>query len=82
MDALRFLSHIRSDSEYEDQIEHVQPIEARPAQTAELNEPLPGPLLEALHRQGIESLYTHQAQSIEAIRNGENVVVQTGTASG
>jgi DEAD/DEAH box helicase domain-containing protein len=82
MDALRFLSHIRSDPDYEDQIEHVQPIEARPAQTAELSQPLPAVLREALHRQGMESLYTHQAQSIEAIRRGENIVVQTGTASG
>ena len=37
---------------------------------------------EALEREGIQRLYSHQAQAIEAIQNGRDVVVVTPTASG
>ncbi len=41
------------------------------------------PLLrEALERGGIERLYSHQAEAIEAVHEGKNVVVVTPTASG
>jgi DEAD/DEAH box helicase domain-containing protein len=41
------------------------------------------PLLrEALERQGIQRLYSHQGEAIEAIQNGRDVVVVTPTASG
>ncbi|MEZ3114897.1 DEAD/DEAH box helicase [Halobaculum sp. MBLA0147] len=36
----------------------------------------------ALADRGIESLYDHQAAAIEAVRDGENVVLATRTASG
>lgn len=39
-------------------------------------------LREALEARGIQSLYTHQAESLRCIREGKNVVVVTGTASG
>ncbi len=39
-------------------------------------------LRDALRRQGIERLYTHQCDAIELIRKGKNVVVMTPTASG
>src|SRR5688500_5312845 len=35
-----------------------------------------------LGSRGIESLYSHQAEAIEAVRSGEDVVVVTPTASG
>ena len=37
---------------------------------------------EALARQGIERLYTHQADAWETARRGEHLIVTTGTASG
>jgi len=37
---------------------------------------------EALARQGIERLYSHQADAWEAARRGEHLIVTTGTASG
>jgi len=41
------------------------------------------PLLrEALEREGIGRLYSHQAEAIEAVQEGKNVVVVTPTASG
>ncbi|KAA3660471.1 MAG: ATP-dependent helicase, partial [Calditrichaeota bacterium] len=39
-------------------------------------------LVDALQNNGIKKLYTHQAQAIDAVLAGENVVVVTPTASG
>jgi len=39
-------------------------------------------IVAALERRGIDRLYTHQAQSFEAVLGGESVVVVTPTASG
>jgi DEAD/DEAH box helicase domain-containing protein len=39
-------------------------------------------LIEALKREGIERLYSHQADAIEAVAEGKDVVVVTPTASG
>src|SRR6266487_6947827 len=39
-------------------------------------------LREALARQGIEHLYTHQADAWQAAGRGEHLIVTTGTASG
>ena len=39
-------------------------------------------LKEALEARGIRSLYTHQADSYRTLKEGKNIVVVTGTASG
>ncbi|WP_115862868.1 DEAD/DEAH box helicase [Halorussus litoreus] len=39
-------------------------------------------LVGALDERGIDGLYRHQAEAIEAVRDGENVVIATPTASG
>src|SRR2546427_12006757 len=48
--------------------------------------PLPGDLnpelVAALARRGVDRLYSHQAQSYEAVRRGRHLVVVTPTASG
>ena len=41
-----------------------------------------GEIADALARLGITGFYSHQAESIEAVRRGENIVVVTATASG
>jgi DEAD/DEAH box helicase domain-containing protein len=43
---------------------------------------VPAPIRSALTTQGIESLYAHQAEAIEAVRAHTNAVVATPTASG
>lgn len=43
---------------------------------------IPPLLREALKREGIERLYSHQAEAIEAAEAGKNVVIVTPTASG
>lgn len=43
---------------------------------------LPPLLTEALHARGIPSLYSHQAEAWQRIRNGENIILSTEAASG
>jgi DEAD/DEAH box helicase domain-containing protein len=45
-------------------------------------EDLDGRLVSALRARGVEALYTHQAQAVNAVRGGRNVCVVTPTASG
>jgi DEAD/DEAH box helicase domain-containing protein len=57
-------------------------IAAQPAQFAPFPAALDPALVEVLRAQGIEQLYSHQAEAIERTLAGENVVVVTPTASG
>ncbi|MDX1645379.1 MAG: DEAD/DEAH box helicase, partial [Thermoanaerobaculia bacterium] len=43
---------------------------------------LPEPLAAALAEQGVERLWSHQAEGLEAVRRGRNALVTTPTASG
>ena len=82
IDVLAFLKSIRNSPTYQDQIVHVQNIEKREAQYADLSESLPFPLRFALERIGVDRLYTHQVKAIKWIQAGKNIVIETGTASG
>ena len=57
-------------------VEAIDPCYATPSP------PLPGALQKALAAQGISRLYTHQVESLDRVRNGENIVVVTATSSG
>ena len=54
----------------------------RAAQTAPCPDWLDKRLVRALHSRGIEMLYTHQADALNALRTGDDIVVVTPTASG
>ncbi|MFN8475217.1 MAG: DEAD/DEAH box helicase [Anaerolineae bacterium] len=54
----------------------------RAARRAPVPEALHPALADGLHRRGISSLYTHQAQAVTAALRGEHVCVVTPTASG
>lgn len=82
MDAIDFLETIRASKNYRNQIVHIQRVPARKAEYADVDPPVSGPAADALKRLGISRFYSHQAESIEAARRGENVVVVTATASG
>jgi DEAD/DEAH box helicase domain-containing protein len=60
----------------------VRSFPAAPGKYADLAEGLSPALSEALRRQGISRLYSHQAEAIDRIRRDENVLVVTPTASG
>ena len=54
----------------------------RQAQTAPFPTWLDKRLVRALHGRGIEMLYTHQADALDALHSGDDIVVVTPTASG
>ncbi|MGZ6266111.1 MAG: DEAD/DEAH box helicase [Candidatus Limnocylindrales bacterium] len=57
-------------------------IPARPADFVPMPDWLNPNLVAGLATRGVERLYRHQAEAIEAVRKGEDVVVVTPTASG
>lgn len=61
---------------------HHEVIPARDAAFAEMPAWLDPRIVSGLAQRGIERLYTHQAEAIEAVHAGEDVVVVTPTASG
>ena len=77
-----FIEHLKAQPFYKGQITHVHHLPARRAWYGELEKPLPEQLQAALNESGVERLYVHQAQAINAVRQGENVIVATSTASG
>ncbi len=77
-----FLDHLRGLRGYRSQIVHIEHLPAREPRFGRLDEPLPTPLAHALDRKGVRALFTHQAEAVNAVRRGENVVVSTSTASG
>ena len=82
MDFAEFLEEIRSDPSYRGQIVHVHEVPPRPARCAEPGPRLGGPAQAALRGLGIERLYCHQAEALGHVREGRDVLVASGTASG
>ena len=65
-----------------DELAHLTTVPAREARTEPLPPEIHPQVREALLRQGITELYSHQAEAWEVARRGENLIVTTGTASG
>ncbi|MGB8644194.1 MAG: DEAD/DEAH box helicase [Anaerolineae bacterium] len=82
MTPAQFLAQIKSDKAYRDQIVHVEHLGSRAPSYDRLARPLHPILGAALRANGVHKLYTHQAQAIDLARDGHDVVVATGTASG
>ncbi len=82
LDLDQLIQHLTQQSFYRDQIVHVERIPARRARYGRLRRGLPPALRDALKSIGVSRFYTHQAQAINAAREGYNVVVATSTASG
>ncbi|HEX2948866.1 MAG TPA: DEAD/DEAH box helicase, partial [Armatimonadota bacterium] len=82
MDVSTFLARIQQQHFFQDQVVHVQELPARDPVYADVPGGLHPAVLDALYLQGIECLYSHQAAAINQVRQGNNVVIVTGTASG
>ncbi|MFA5317739.1 MAG: DEAD/DEAH box helicase, partial [Dehalococcoidales bacterium] len=82
MTAQAFLEYLRAQPDYIDQIVHVEDIPPRRADYAELEQPLPTALETSLNQQHLLPLYTHQAEAVNLVRHGHNVMVATRSASG
>lgn len=82
MNVRGFLDRLLTSPHTRKSIAHVKHLPARPARYGRLQQPLADPLPALLQARGLAELYTHQVQAIEPIREGRDVVVVTGTASG
>jgi DEAD/DEAH box helicase domain-containing protein len=61
---------------------HVRDLPARPDAKVPFPDDLPGLLIERLSLLGIDGLYGHQRDALDAVRDGRDIVMATGTASG
>ena len=77
-----YIRAIQADPDFKDQVVHHEEIPERQPRWADWPSGLSPALPQALREQGIERLYTHQAEAISSALAGENVVVVTPTASG
>jgi DEAD/DEAH box helicase domain-containing protein len=82
MDTSAFIHYLKAQPNYNSQIVHIEHIPPREAECAELDEPLVASLQDCLGEHGISSLYAHQAEAVNNIRQGRNVMVATSSASG
>jgi DEAD/DEAH box helicase domain-containing protein len=77
-----YLTDLRRAPFYKGQIAHVQRLPARTARYGDLERPLHPQLQAKLRELGIPRLYAHQAEAVNAARDGKHVTVVTATASG
>ncbi|MCP4540925.1 MAG: DEAD/DEAH box helicase [Chloroflexi bacterium] len=76
------LSALRQDPTFMRCVTAWERIPAQPARVASWPTGLDSRLIAAVRERGIEQLYTHQAQAVEATLDGQHVVLSTFTASG
>lgn len=82
MNVAQTIDRLRQDASFTQNLTTWQTIPARPPHYAPFPEALSARLAEALRKRGIEGLYTHQHDAIQAVLREENVCVVTPTASG
>ena len=70
----------KNDVRYRDNIAHVETIPAKKASFKKVDN-LNEKIVDYLDSRGVK-LYKHQAETYEAIKNNENVIITTPTASG
>ena len=71
MDVKAFIERIGSQGFVRHQIAHIEQLPARQATYAELEDGLQPPIRAALDADGIERLYTHQAEAVGLVRKGQ-----------
>jgi DEAD/DEAH box helicase domain-containing protein len=76
------LDRVMGEPSFSDGVVHHALIPAKPADSVPMPDWLDARLRTGLATRGVERLYRHQAEAIDAVRKGEDVVVVTPTASG
>jgi len=79
---MRFADYLENSSEFGPQVVWREEIPSKTAAYGRLAAPLPPDLQIVLEKMGIGSLYSHQVQAIDLIRQGRHVLTATPTASG
>ena len=77
-----FIRRIERSEKLGRDVVHREAIPAQAASFTTLSEPLPAALAGALRDLGIDRPYSHQAEAIDRVRRGEDVLTVTPTASG
>ena len=76
------LDRLLAEPRIQDALVEHRVLPAREAQVAPFPDWLDKRLVRGLHAQGIEMLYTHQRDALDALHDGRDMVVVTPTASG
>ncbi len=76
------LDRLLAEPQISDALVEHRVLPEREAQVAPFPDWLDKRLVRGLHAQGIEMLYTHQREALDALHEGKDVVVVTPTASG
>jgi DEAD/DEAH box helicase domain-containing protein len=82
LDVSALLDALRHAPGYRGQMEHIRELPGRAARYGEPAEPLHPATRQMLSALGVERLFVHQAEALDAARADENLVIATGTASG
>ncbi len=77
-----FLTALKKKPFYRNQLVHIERLPPRRARYGALKSPVHPVLMRALRATNTHRFFSHQAQAINAIQNGDDVIVATGTASG
>lgn len=76
------LEQFRPGNRFAPHVTHWQTTPPREASWAPMPDRIPAALQAVYRNQGIEQLYSHQAEAIEAVLDGKHTVIVTPTASG
>ncbi len=82
MNLLQVLDQLKADPHFTDHVTAWKVLPAQEAQYVDFPSNIHPALVEALRLRGIQKLYTHQAEAVRLVIEGQNVVVVTPTASG
>ena len=82
MNLPQLLDSLKNDPSFIDHVTRWEVQPPRPARYGGFPDQLDARLVEALRRRGIENLYIHQTEAVQAALRGESTVVVTPTASG
>jgi len=77
-----FVQHLLRHPGIGPMVAHHRRVPGREARFGEPGRPLPAELRQALASRGISRLWSHQAEALDAAREGRNVLTVTPTASG
>ena len=82
MDPRAFLDQLTHDPDVAPSLVHLQELPARRPAVEPFPDGLPDLLVSRLGLLGVRGLYAHQSDGLAALRDGRDVIVATGTASG
>jgi DEAD/DEAH box helicase domain-containing protein len=82
MNVAQIVDRLREDRSFTRNLTSWRTIPARPPRYAGFPERLHARLVEGLRKRGIQDLYTHQREAVEAVLDGKHICVVTPTASG